>query len=506
MMPKPAIVTLTVFLFIACSQLGMAQTISRADAAAARTWTDHTGQFTIEAKLVEFKDGVVHLKNRDGEILTIRADRLSKADQEYIERSQRIGRTNSLKGMLTKLLAEIAPPQGGAVEICIGENKIDPATGISEATLTDSITQACQASSKFKLAGEFASPPYELRIEAIPSGDKCTLKLSLFDRTTGLRVAQVAGAYDIMVSLADLGYNAAIRRDYPALSAALHGKALRLSLERSLSVKVTDTGGALFYRVADQEHGTLSVWIMFDPGYAIVADTEQMKLASSFNYIFSNLLDLDKIIWNLGPSAVVVHLTEEAQISSHYLGVEWTQLYTSRPDQLQIATVFPIFGNSISAPAPIGSLLRLPDADAAWAQVMCGGVPHAEFQFLTQHGLSDPRSDEPNVIGLDNKACLINGKDKWMTTELVPSPLPGLHNLLAYKYDLDVKTGHAATSRPGFLIAVFFAQPKGRIALTIPEPGKEATGKEKDARLISSRALSTLRVPVPPDTAESTHR
>jgi len=200
---------------------------------------------------------------------------------------------------------------------------------------------------------------------------------------------------------------------------------------------------------------------------------------------------------------VGVQLGEYTQIDLRYAtigGFVKTQLYSSRPDRLQMATVFPVLGNTLSGPAPIGSLLAWPDAEAAWAQVMCQSVPHVEVQVKRDI------SDTPNVVGIDAKVCLSNGADEWTATELVPLPMPGPHNLLAFKQYYGVGIGAKPTTRPGFLIVAFFAQPKGRIVLTIAKPEKEATGREKDVRLIPSRALSTLRVPVPPDTAESTRR
>ncbi|HUT13784.1 MAG TPA: SHD1 domain-containing protein [Thermoguttaceae bacterium] len=49
-----------------------------------RTWTDATGQFTVEAELVEFRDGVVQLKRSDGRMISLPLNRLGVADQEYV--------------------------------------------------------------------------------------------------------------------------------------------------------------------------------------------------------------------------------------------------------------------------------------------------------------------------------------------------------------------------------------------------------------------------------------
>ena len=54
----------------------------------AREWTSSTGAFTVEAELVDFEDGKVRLRKADGKVLTLPIDRLSKADQQYLEQLQ----------------------------------------------------------------------------------------------------------------------------------------------------------------------------------------------------------------------------------------------------------------------------------------------------------------------------------------------------------------------------------------------------------------------------------
>ena len=49
-----------------------------------RTWSDRTGKFSIEAELVEFKDGKAVLKRSDGRVISVRSSLLSKADRKYI--------------------------------------------------------------------------------------------------------------------------------------------------------------------------------------------------------------------------------------------------------------------------------------------------------------------------------------------------------------------------------------------------------------------------------------
>jgi len=53
---------------------------------ARRTWKDTTGKYTVEAELVESKDGIVRMRKQSGEVVSVPLDRLSLADQKYVER------------------------------------------------------------------------------------------------------------------------------------------------------------------------------------------------------------------------------------------------------------------------------------------------------------------------------------------------------------------------------------------------------------------------------------
>lgn len=50
-----------------------------------RKWTDNTRKNTIEASLVELKQGKVHLKKADGTVISLPLNKLSKANQEYVK-------------------------------------------------------------------------------------------------------------------------------------------------------------------------------------------------------------------------------------------------------------------------------------------------------------------------------------------------------------------------------------------------------------------------------------
>ncbi|MEQ8789661.1 MAG: SHD1 domain-containing protein [Pirellulaceae bacterium] len=49
-----------------------------------RQWSDTTGRFQIDAKLVDYVDGTVKLRRFDGKLLSVSLSRLSKSDREYV--------------------------------------------------------------------------------------------------------------------------------------------------------------------------------------------------------------------------------------------------------------------------------------------------------------------------------------------------------------------------------------------------------------------------------------
>lgn len=53
-----------------------------------RTWTDSTGQHHFQGELIDFREGNVHLKGRDGKAITVPIDKLSPADQEFVRSPQ----------------------------------------------------------------------------------------------------------------------------------------------------------------------------------------------------------------------------------------------------------------------------------------------------------------------------------------------------------------------------------------------------------------------------------
>lgn len=55
-----------------------------ASPASARKWTSSSGKFSVEAKLVEIKDGNVRLQRQDGKIITVPVSKLSKTDRVHL--------------------------------------------------------------------------------------------------------------------------------------------------------------------------------------------------------------------------------------------------------------------------------------------------------------------------------------------------------------------------------------------------------------------------------------
>ena len=60
---------------------------------AAREWTDSTGQYRVEAELIDFTDGVVRLRKEDGAEIAVPLEKLSLADQRFLEQKSAVGRS-----------------------------------------------------------------------------------------------------------------------------------------------------------------------------------------------------------------------------------------------------------------------------------------------------------------------------------------------------------------------------------------------------------------------------
>ncbi len=56
-----------------------------ARAAWARKWTDKTGKYSVEAELVDVKEGKAWLRRTDGKVIAVPLGTLSQADRDYLE-------------------------------------------------------------------------------------------------------------------------------------------------------------------------------------------------------------------------------------------------------------------------------------------------------------------------------------------------------------------------------------------------------------------------------------
>lgn len=74
----------------------------------ARTWIDVTGKFSVEAELVEVKDGKAILRRTDGKTTAVPIEKLSKADQEFV---QQPAKPKDVKLNLTLPDAMTEPPE-----------------------------------------------------------------------------------------------------------------------------------------------------------------------------------------------------------------------------------------------------------------------------------------------------------------------------------------------------------------------------------------------------------
>ncbi len=104
----------------------------------ARSWTDRSGKYHIEAELVGFKDGKAVLKRPDGRFVSIRASQLSTADQKYIREELRRRRGNKTEEPTGAPKPAPVPDEPetieyeGAKELCkLANNKVNESSGLA---------------------------------------------------------------------------------------------------------------------------------------------------------------------------------------------------------------------------------------------------------------------------------------------------------------------------------------------------------------------------------------
>jgi outer membrane protein assembly factor BamB len=78
-----------------------------------RTWTDSTGRYQTEAAMVDYKDGTVHLRKRDGRTAIVPRLKLSAADQRYLR--EELARRRAR--------ARVRPPEPGRMTTPIAKSE-----------------------------------------------------------------------------------------------------------------------------------------------------------------------------------------------------------------------------------------------------------------------------------------------------------------------------------------------------------------------------------------------
>lgn len=109
-----------------CACALMALVLLMGQAGWARTWTDTTGRFRIEAELVEVRDGKAVLKKADGSQLEVPVEKLSPADREFLKKP--IGQAD--KPADTAAPADKAEVRKGKYTISFTEHSPLAATGV----------------------------------------------------------------------------------------------------------------------------------------------------------------------------------------------------------------------------------------------------------------------------------------------------------------------------------------------------------------------------------------
>ena len=81
-----------------------AQNSENSDDEAARTWSDKTGKFKVKAKLLSNAEGKIKLLKEDGLVITVPIDRLSEADQKFLnEKDNPFSGGEPLKNDMTEM-------------------------------------------------------------------------------------------------------------------------------------------------------------------------------------------------------------------------------------------------------------------------------------------------------------------------------------------------------------------------------------------------------------------
>lgn len=111
-----------------------------------RKWTDATGKYSVEAELVEFKDGKVHLRRADGQVVAVPLEKLSAADQAHVRQAAAgqekprepapTAKPPAAKPVWTMSLARMKIPEGAASGKIHGRDFLVEAAELENGILT----------------------------------------------------------------------------------------------------------------------------------------------------------------------------------------------------------------------------------------------------------------------------------------------------------------------------------------------------------------------------------
>lgn len=153
--------------------------------AATRTWTSSNKKFTVEAELLDFKDGQVHLKRADGQVLRVPLGSLCEEDRDFVKtmlpgvEEQRVRpgaavREWKSKGGTFTTMAEYLGSDGGKVQLrkLDGEEISVPLAALSNAD-RDWVREELQRQREDEMAGaqqpsETGEPIEQLGPQTIP--------------------------------------------------------------------------------------------------------------------------------------------------------------------------------------------------------------------------------------------------------------------------------------------------------------------------------------------------
>ena len=91
--------------------------LTAAASVSARKWTDSTGKFSVEAELVEVKDGNVRLKRQDDKVITVPLTKLSKADRDFLASIDKAKKKNDATKATPEEVIAAIKKLGGQVKV-----------------------------------------------------------------------------------------------------------------------------------------------------------------------------------------------------------------------------------------------------------------------------------------------------------------------------------------------------------------------------------------------------